>query len=339
MLLQSGLVATSDGALAASQLSLQADPEELSADIVRLHSAERHRQPGNYHDGEWQGISLRSVGGRLTAGSGLPSLYLFHDTPLMDEVPAIGRLLARIPAPKLSTRLLYLPAGGEIRTHVDDFTGFWHGILRLHVPIVTNPFMAISIGGTMQAWEPGSLWYGNFCLPHAVANRGQSERVHLVVDTLITEELLDLFPRADRARLASAEITLAPRGQKSAIQTAIEFERAFALPTALLQRFMPVLNARLGCKGQDWLVAQIGRWGSRLILRIAGVPVFRLQPVDATTLRIANWSLGITLRVPKCGDPAEKVTLALRLARPFVPPGRHLAPEELDLPVLRNTGG
>jgi aspartate beta-hydroxylase len=338
MLVQPESVPTADGMLICSQLTFPVDPDDLLADLARLRPEKRRRQPGSYHDGEWQGISLRSIGGRLTAGAGLPGLSLFRDTQLMREAPAVARLLARIPAPKLSIRMLHLPPGGEIRAHVDDFTGFWHGILRLHVPIVTNRFVTISIGGALQTWEPGVLWYGNFCLPHSVANRGQTERVHLVVDTLITEELLDLFPQADRARLAPAEITLAPRRPKSALPDIREFERIFAVPTALARRFMPALIPRFGLNSQDWLVAQIVRRGSRLILSIAGVPVFRLEPIDATTLRIANWSMGVILRVPRYGDPSAAVRLELRLARPFLPRDLRLAPETLELPMQCNVG-
>ena len=181
---------------------------------------------------------------------------------------------------------------------MDDFTGFWHGVLRLHVPLSTNPHVTMTIGGTTVHWEPGALWYGNFCLPHSVANRGRSERAHLVVDALITERLLALFPPADRPGAACAD---AERGM------------TFAVPGALLRRFMPALHARLGLRDGEWPVARIDRRGPRLMLRIAGVPAFRLAPLGAGTFRIANWSAGFSLGVPARGDA---VTLAMRLARP-----------------------
>lgn len=41
----------------------------------------------------------------------------------------------------------------------------------------------------------GSTWYLRLSDPHSVANRGLSERVHLVIDAAVDGWLTDLFER------------------------------------------------------------------------------------------------------------------------------------------------
>lgn len=334
MVMEFDTVPTADGKLVASPLVFQVDPSAMLEDFAALRSAKRHRQPGSYHDGEWRGISLRSAGGRGSATPSLPGLRRFRDTPLLSSAPYIAEILERIPAPKLTVRLLFLPPGSVIREHLDDFLGFWHGVLRLHIPVMTNPSVKISISGKIHHWDVGSLWYGNFCLPHSVSNQGTSQRVHLVIDTLITERLLALFPPDEISELDPAQITLAPdeiTGQSADLK---RFERVFAIPAVLVEKFTPKLQHRLNPGGRDWIVGRTACVASRLILFCSSTPIFELDPIDKTLLKIRNWSAGFTLLVPERSADAGSATLSLRLPAPYLPAGNLLRTHTIDLPLL-----
>ena len=44
--------------------------------------------------------------------------------------------------------------------------------------------------------QPGEAWYLNFNLPHSVANRGTTDRIHLVIDCVMNPWLDAFFAEA-----------------------------------------------------------------------------------------------------------------------------------------------
>jgi aspartyl/asparaginyl beta-hydroxylase (cupin superfamily) len=92
-------------------------------------------------------------------------------------------------------RFLRLAAGSVIREHRDPGLRFEEGVFRLHIPVRTNPEVEFRVGGELLQMAEGECWYVNFDLPHALVNRGGSDRVHLVVDGVVDDAVLDWFGR------------------------------------------------------------------------------------------------------------------------------------------------
>lgn len=88
-------------------------------------------------------------------------------------------------------RFLLLGPGGIIKEHSDTFLS--GRIVRLHIPVITNPDVEFNLAGERQVWQEGELWYGDFSLPHSVYNKSDTTRVHLVIDVAVDENLLKLF--------------------------------------------------------------------------------------------------------------------------------------------------
>ncbi len=47
---------------------------------------------------------------------------------------------------------------------------------------MTNPQVEFRLNRTRVVMEAGSTWYLRLSDPHSVANRGETDRVHLVID-------------------------------------------------------------------------------------------------------------------------------------------------------------
>ncbi|NJN18299.1 MAG: aspartyl/asparaginyl beta-hydroxylase domain-containing protein [Oscillochloris sp.] len=147
-----------------------------------------------YYKGDWSGIPLRSVGGepnRLYPDPVAQTPYA--DTPLLAHCPAFQHVLARLPFPHLAVRLLRLTPDSSIREHKDYNLGFEDGEIRLHIPIYTNPDVEFRLAGEQIVMLPGECWYLDFNLPHSVANRGTTDRIHLVVDGVVNDWVGELF--------------------------------------------------------------------------------------------------------------------------------------------------
>jgi hypothetical protein len=147
---------------------------------------------GEYHDGGWAAIGLISQGGdagNLRLGDGP-----YAETPALAVAPYFREVISSIKCEKQRVRLMALAPGAHIFEHYDKEESLDAGIARLHVPIVTNERVDFYLARRRQQWRAGELWYGDFSFPHHLCNNGAETRVHLVLDCLVNDDLLSLFP-------------------------------------------------------------------------------------------------------------------------------------------------
>ncbi len=182
-----------------AKLDLAIDLAAAQAEVAALPDAWRAHFQKLHYDGEWTVLPLRSPGGRFD--DILPfalgnSDEAHADTPFLALCPAIRRLLDSLKCPVRSARLLNLKRGAIIHPHRDVELAFENGEARLHFPIFTNPGAEFFIDEQRVMMDEGSAWYINANLTHRVANRGNADRIHLVVDCQTDDWLREVFARA-----------------------------------------------------------------------------------------------------------------------------------------------
>jgi aspartyl/asparaginyl beta-hydroxylase (cupin superfamily) len=117
----------------------------------------------------------------------------FVDTKGLERCPHTRQALARFECELETARFLRLGAGSSIREHRDHKLGYEDGIVRVHVPVLTNDKVTFMLGGEFVRMLPGEAWYLNFNLPHSVRNGSEEDRVHLVVDCVVNDWLRGLL--------------------------------------------------------------------------------------------------------------------------------------------------
>lgn len=151
---------------------------------------------------EWRVLPLRTPGGdpeRTDPGG--PGPLDFAATPWFDRLPYLRAIAEGLPAPLAAVRLMSLDPGARVARHRDPKYHPARGFVRLHLPILTDSAAVLDLDGVEYRWQPGELWYADFSLPHEVRNDGDTDRLHAVLDLLMTEQLADLFPARERAAL------------------------------------------------------------------------------------------------------------------------------------------
>ena len=135
---------------------------------------------------------LSRVGGALSAitaatddlRQGMSNSLYVHSAPSIASLWLMPRLRDFAEAhPDIALNL------SVAHTHSDFALGYEDGEVRLHVPITTNPGARFRHNGAELSMRPGECWYVNVNRPHAVANDGEADRVHLVVDCLVNDWL------------------------------------------------------------------------------------------------------------------------------------------------------
>jgi hypothetical protein len=184
--------------LVAARLPFSFDVRRMEADMRSIEAAgwAPHFNT-QYYEGDWSGIPLRSNSrtGPLYVDPSRPDD--FADLPALEQSAYIKEVLAMFQAPLRSVRYLKLAAGAVILEHRDFGLRKEEGEIRVHIPIRTNPGVEFVLGGETLTLLPGECWYLNLDLPHRVANRGSSERVHLVVDLVVNPWLDEIITRAE----------------------------------------------------------------------------------------------------------------------------------------------
>lgn len=179
------------------KLSVKFDPVRLQNDLARMVSEEYVPHFNTrYYEGDWSVVPLRSIGGAANQIYPDPTRTdAFADTPLLARCPYVSEVLSYFQCPLQAVRFLRLAAGSTIKEHRDYRLGFEDGEVRLHVPVVTNPDVEFVLKGERVVMNEGECWYLNLGEPHRVANRGRTDRVHLVIDATLNDWLRDWLLR------------------------------------------------------------------------------------------------------------------------------------------------
>ncbi len=179
----------------ALRLPLSFDPAALKADLEKI-GAEEWAPHFNtqYYEGDWSGVSLRSIGGavsHLFPDPTRPAAYA--DTPLLERCGYFRSVVGAFACGLESVRLLRLGAGSRVREHSDFDLGLRYGVVRVHVPVRTSAEVEFVVGGERVRMREGESWYLNLALPHSVTNAGAGDRVHLVIDCVVNDWVRSLI--------------------------------------------------------------------------------------------------------------------------------------------------
>jgi len=180
------------------------DPELLAGDLRGLSAVgwTRHFVQQNY-DGDWSVIPLRGPAGAkhpVTMIYSDPTCTEFADTPMLAACPYFRQILDTFKTPLLAVRLMRLTPGSVIKEHNDMDLSFEDGTVRIHVPVVTNAGVEFYLNRSRVVLDAGTAWYLRLSDPHSVANRGSSDRVHMVIDAEVNRWVADVLKDATSAR-------------------------------------------------------------------------------------------------------------------------------------------
>ena len=184
------------------------DPDRLAGDLGRLATFDwiGHFVQQNF-EGNWSVIPLRGSAGAthpVTMIYADPRATAFEDTPMLRACPYFQEVLATFTCPLHHVRLMRLTPGSVIKEHTDLDLGYEDGMVRIHVPVTTNPGVEFYLNRDRIVMDAGSAWYLRLSDPHSVINRGDADRVHLVIDTPVNDWIGSVLEQAARAVTPSA---------------------------------------------------------------------------------------------------------------------------------------
>lgn len=173
------------------------EPDRLKQDLALIKDDEwiSHFNKSVY-EGAWKGVALRGQKGATHPVQQLysnPSVKEYANTQVLFKSFYFKEVLKHFKCPLNSVRLLKLEPGSVIKEHVDYFLAFEEGEARIHIPVQTNFNVLFYHDGERVIMNEGETWYLNFNLKHSIENKGDTDRIHLVIDCTVNEWLGNYF--------------------------------------------------------------------------------------------------------------------------------------------------
>lgn len=184
-----------------ARLGLPITITDIQAEVKAVLTSKNWMQHYNrlHYDGEWNVLPLRAPRGDANKPfAELMDKDSFENTILLDRLPGARRILDGLHCEKQSVRLLNLRAGAVIKQHRDAELAFENGEVRLHIPVFTHEKVEFFVDDERVNMKEGECWYINANLPHRVANKGNTDRIHLVVDCRVNDWLKQVFELAEK---------------------------------------------------------------------------------------------------------------------------------------------
>lgn len=166
----------------------QADPRLIAAALAEIGSVEtwpRVKRDDHHILDQGRSLIMRDERHRDSELRGrFPSIE-----KLVDQVLGLG--FGSIPAKIVCA---YLPPGKVIKPHKDGGQYYtFHN--RIHVPLVTNSQVIMTVDGEQFAMDVGDIYLFQNLRRHAASNEGTEGRIHLIMDVLDPRYSVDLYHR------------------------------------------------------------------------------------------------------------------------------------------------
>lgn len=181
------------GLVLAAASSLRLDPDPLRRQVQDAIDSVPVSVRGAYGAaaGEWTSIALvlmPSGGGQDYGQPGCP-------TPVLARLPILGPVMERLGGLPNGAYILRQSAGGFLRWHFDH-QALHLDFCRLLITVQAPAEAFTWIGHEKVAFPDGTLWTGDFSLPHQVENPSDQDRLMIALDYAPTDAIRALFPPA-----------------------------------------------------------------------------------------------------------------------------------------------
>jgi hypothetical protein len=118
-------------------------------------------------------------------------------TDSLNRCDYVRQIMAEIGGVWGRSRFMGLAPGREVPPHI-DINYYWRTHLRIHIPVITNPGVLFTCGGETVHMAAGECWVFDSFLQHDVQNKGDAQRIHLVLDTVGGGILPELMRAAEQ---------------------------------------------------------------------------------------------------------------------------------------------
>lgn len=172
------------------KLPIRFDADALAAEVRALPQSGWTPHPTGFVGNE---------AARLVSPNGEPTDDIegpMAPTDNLQRCDYVRQIMAEIGGVWGRSRFMGLAPGREVPPHI-DIHYYWRTHLRIHIPVITNPGVEFTCGDQTVHMAAGECWVFDSFLRHDVQNKGDAQRIHLVLDTVGGGILPELMKTAE----------------------------------------------------------------------------------------------------------------------------------------------
>ena len=154
------------------------------------------------YSGEWSVLPLRCASVHANAhpilqGFSLDAATEWVDLPHLESSPYLSSWIHQLECSVKSVRLMRLAPGSTIKPHRDNGLEWEGPDARLHLCVFSNPDVVFKVNHKIAPMAEGEFWYINAGELHEVINKGNTDRIHIVIDCEMNDWLKAQFVNLD----------------------------------------------------------------------------------------------------------------------------------------------
>jgi len=143
----------------------------------------------------WPNAKLNPIYAENSDWTGV-CVYNRSDVNYLDELPALRSLVTRVGLQHVTgVRYFNLAPKSKLHRHRDMYGNLLFGIIRIHIPIRTNPLAIMEVEKKCYHLGLNELWCIDTSGLHSIWNDGHENRIHIVIDVKRHPETEKYFPR------------------------------------------------------------------------------------------------------------------------------------------------
>ncbi|MGK7899697.1 MAG: sulfotransferase [Xenococcus sp. (in: cyanobacteria)] len=193
---------------------------------LRFDAEQLHQEVSQFNEMDWQihktkiegtsSIVLVSVGGTINDDFAISGAM--RGTAFLELCPYIKQVIKAFGAPVSRSYLLKIPKSSKVLP-LGDYNYHWFRRRCIYVPIVTNSGVQFSYNDRTQKIDPeaGEAWTLNHSQHHGIANTGEQDSIHLVIETKGSPTLKGILESTEHNLELEPKLIAYNRGNSSEI--------------------------------------------------------------------------------------------------------------------------
>ncbi|MFC3031614.1 aspartyl/asparaginyl beta-hydroxylase domain-containing protein [Pseudoalteromonas fenneropenaei] len=179
------------------KLPIQLDANDWQHDLAKLKNSTAWIAHVNKqcYQGNWSALALTSLQEHVHAHPIMQTFSIENgkgtwcDLPVLQELPALLKILRSLPFKYQSVRAMHLAPGASIFPHRDRGLTYSNGCARLHIPLQYSDRVHFMVNDKLMPMQIGEIWYFNADQIHSVENQSDEDRINLVIDCTVNDWL------------------------------------------------------------------------------------------------------------------------------------------------------
>ena len=108
----------------------------------------------------------------------------------LNEIPTLKKIIEQIPGKSHRILIADMEPKGDIPRHIDKGK-YFENKLRFHIPLKTNNEVYFFVSTKTYNMKENEIWYIDNSSSHAVKNNSEKNRIHLIFDIEINNEVIN----------------------------------------------------------------------------------------------------------------------------------------------------